>query len=98
MNPEIKGDAISGYSLQGVLTYDTVPKLFRTNSLDYETTTQLDVGGIERIDSAGLALLVEWSSVARSQKKELVLKNIPISLQSLIKVSGLREVLSISDH
>lgn len=97
MSPQLKGDAVNGYQLSGTLTYETVPEVFRSNSLDYQSTTDLDLAEIQRADSAGLALLVEWSSVARKQGKVLVLKNVPVPLQALINITGLQRVLSFSN-
>lgn len=96
MNTQIKGDASAGYDIQGDLTYDTVPELFRRGGLEFADTTHLDLASVEHVDSAGLALLVEWSCAASRKGKCLVLTNTPASLESLIQVSGLKEVLSVS--
>lgn len=98
MYAQIKGDAEAGYTLSGDLTYSTVPRLFSQHPLRCADSTTVDLAQIEHIDSAGLALLVEWTCAARMQNKELILKNVPGSLGSLIKVGGLREVLSLSDR
>ena len=95
---ELKGDADAGYDIVGNLTYETVPKLFRQNTLVYSKSTSLSLRDVIRVDSAGLALLVEWSCSARRQGKELILKDVPMPLKSLIEVSGLQEVLSVLDH
>jgi hypothetical protein len=39
---------------------------------------------------------MEWTCAAKVQNKELVLSNIPDSLDSMIDVGGLQEVFSIS--
>ena len=93
---QLEGDADSGYDLIGNLTYETVPKLFDQMILEYSESTILSLRKVDRVDSAGLALLIEWSCSARKQGKQLVLKDIPTSLRSLIDVSGLEEVLSVS--
>ena len=95
---QITGDAETGYYLSGDLTYSTVPHLFKQHPLRYTDSTIIDLAQVQRIDSSGLALLVEWTCEARKQNKELVLKNVPGSLNSLINVGGLREILSLSDH
>ncbi|MDJ0955348.1 MAG: STAS domain-containing protein [Arenicellales bacterium] len=92
----LEGDADSGYDLSGNLTYETVPKLFGQITLDFSKSTSLSLRNVERIDSAGLALLIEWSCLARKQNKQLVLKDLPASLRSMIDVGGLEEVLSVS--
>lgn len=95
MAVRIEGDAESGYSLHGKLTYDTVPGIF-VQDLRFAGETRINLGKVERIDSAGLALLVEWTCAARRQDKRVILEHIPNSLKSLIDVSGLQEVLSVA--
>lgn len=92
----LEGDANSGYGLNGNLTYETVPKLFEQIVPEYSESTSLSLHNVDRIDSAGLALLIEWSCLARKQNKQLVLKDIPASLRAMIDVGGLEEVLSVS--
>lgn len=94
----IQGNEETGYDLSGSLTYATVPDLFRQTPPTISSSTSLDLSSVERVDSAGLALLIEWSRLAKASNKELVLKNVPASLKSLIDISGLGEVLSISDR
>ena len=89
----IEGSAGDGYHLIGDLTYETVPAAYE-QEIEFTEQTRLDLSDVARIDSAGLALLVEWTCVARRQNKKLVLERIPESLRSLIEVSGLREVLT----
>lgn len=92
---QIEGDAESGYSLHGNLTYATVPGIF-VQDLRLAGETRINLARVERIDSAGLALLVEWTCAARRQDKRVILEHIPNSLKSLIDVSGLQEVLSVA--
>ena len=90
---EIEAAETGKYRLSGELTYRTGPAAFE-RKLEFAEETRLDLSDVVRIDSAGLALLVEWTCVARRQNKKLVLEQIPESLRSLIEVSGLREVLT----
>lgn len=98
MNSQLRGNADSGYELHGSLTYDTVPELFRLGELQLADSTSLNLEFVERIDSAGVALLIEWSCAAKRNSKTLTLKNIPGSLTSLIDVSDLEDILSVSER
>ena len=93
----IQGDEETGYDLSGDLTYDTVPDLFKQIPVKVSHSTSLNLSNVERVDSAGLALLMEWTCLAKASNKEIVLIQVPVSLKSLIDVSGFREVLSVSD-
>lgn len=95
---QIQGNEEAGYDLIGNLTYDTVPNLFRQGLIGGLSSTSLNLDKVERVDSAGLALLVEWYYLVRARNKELILKNVPAPLKSLIEVSGLKEILLVSDQ
>ena len=92
----VLGDARSGYRVQGSLTYDTVPQIFE-RELEFAEDTRIDLSLVSRIDSAGLAMLVEWVCIANAQGKRVILENLPESLAALIEVSGLGQVLPVSD-
>ena len=89
-------DEDNEYDLQGNLTYDTVPDLFKRNSPAISGSIILNLSHVRRVDSAGLALLVEWSCQARERNEQLVLRNVPDQLKSLIDASGLQAILPIS--
>jgi anti-anti-sigma factor len=93
----IEGDAATGYRLSGEMTYSTVPALVE-KPIQFADTTKVSLRDVVRIDSAGLALLVEWTCLARGEGKTLVLEQVPESLRSLIEVSGLREVLAAENR
>jgi phospholipid transport system transporter-binding protein len=54
----------------------------------------LDLGGVGRADSAGLALLVEWSRQARRGRTALRFVNVPAQIRSLARVSHLEWLLA----
>jgi phospholipid transport system transporter-binding protein len=53
----------------------------------------IDLAGVTASDSAGLALLVEWLSVAKSAGRALRFENIPSQLQQLARLSEVEELL-----
>ena len=90
----VEGDPAAGYRLKGDMTYGTVPAAFE-RALKFAERTRMDLSGVKRVDSAGLALLVEWACTARRQNKTLVLAHVPDSLRSLIAAGGLQQVLPV---
>ena len=49
------------YTLKGELTMATVPALFANSGPEFSgETLTIDMNAVERTDSAGLALLLEW--------------------------------------
>ena len=57
---------------------------------------EVDLAGVAQVDSAGLALLLEWSLAARTAGRALRYRNIPPALASLAGISDVAELLSPS--
>ena len=81
--------------LSGELDFDTVPTLLAHQGAQMVrgSTIHVDLAGVTRVDSAGLALMIEW--VRESQRKGLAITfdNVPEQLQSIAHVCGLDDVL-----
>ncbi len=78
-------------AVYGDLNFASVPaaleKSLRLFTKDCATT--IDLGGVERADSAGLALLLEWMRVTGRQNIKLRYRNLPSQIVTLARVSGL---------
>jgi phospholipid transport system transporter-binding protein len=57
---------------------------------------EVDLARVARVDSAGLALLLEWSLSARSAGRALRYQNIPPAVASLAGISEVAELLAPS--
>ncbi|MDA1106926.1 MAG: STAS domain-containing protein [Proteobacteria bacterium] len=89
------------FQLAGELSFATVPQVYVQGGELFDSTAAilvLDLGGIERTDSAGLALLVEWLRQARHQRRDLRFRNIPAQLLAIAKASGLENILPLANH
>jgi phospholipid transport system transporter-binding protein len=53
----------------------------------------IDLAGVTASDSSGLALLIEWLSVAKAAGRALHYDNIPSQLQQLARLSEVEELL-----
>ncbi len=53
----------------------------------------IDLSSVTASDSAGLALLIEWLSVAKAANHPLRFENIPSQLQQLARLSEVEELL-----
>jgi phospholipid transport system transporter-binding protein len=60
------------------------------------TMTVVDLAGVRRIDSAGLALLVEWLRQAQHKGISIHFENIPSQMWAIAAVCGLEEILPAS--
>lgn len=82
--------------MNGVLHFTTVTALLRSGSeaIANGSAAVIDLSGVKDSDSSGLALLVEWLSVARAERKPLRYENIPTQLHQLARLSDLEELLT----
>jgi len=55
---------------------------------------RVDLAGLTRVDSAGLALLVDWLAWARAAQRQLSFESTPPALQALARLSGLEGLLA----
>jgi phospholipid transport system transporter-binding protein len=81
--------------LSGELRFDSVGSLLAVGSrvIGEGRIAVIDLAAVSAGDSAGLALLIEWLSVARSAKRPLRYENIPSQLQQLARLSEVEELL-----
>ncbi|HWX79123.1 MAG TPA: STAS domain-containing protein [Steroidobacteraceae bacterium] len=84
--------------VKGVLHFSTVTALLRPGSeaIAGGHATVVDLAGVSDSDSAGLALLIEWLSVAKTESRGLRYENIPAQLQQLARLSEVEELLTAS--
>jgi phospholipid transport system transporter-binding protein len=59
------------------------------------TPLRFDLSGVERADSAGVALLIEWQRIAARARCELRYTNMPNSLESIMRVTGVIGMLPV---
>lgn len=69
--------------IAGVLDRDAVVALWSKLKALPEAVTQLDLTAVERVDSAGLALLAELSAHARANGRTLALNGMPAGFNEL---------------
>ncbi len=79
----------------GSLHFSTVSALLDVGADAIETgrAAVIDLGAVTASDSSGLALLIEWLSVAKAAGRELRFENIPTQLQQLARLSEVEELL-----
>ena len=96
MSQIIVDEANDVWRLSGELSFATVGGLLTEFNQGLATHTPpkvLDLSEVSRTDSAGLALLIEWLK----QSATITFRNIPEQMQSLAIVSGVQELLSLSN-
>jgi phospholipid transport system transporter-binding protein len=81
--------------VNGVLHFSTVSALLDagTAAIKAGRAAVIDLAGVKSSDSSGLALLIEWLSVAKNSNHALRFENIPSQLQQLARLSEVEELL-----
>ena len=92
--------ADSIWQLSGRLDDISVPPLLKQNQALFEqdsgTAVRLDLSQVNHVNSAGLALLIDWLRSARKEKLELKFENPSEQLVSLARFGGVAEMLGFS--
>jgi len=86
-------------AVSGELTFQTVPRLHAECGSDVAAGGEvvLDLSGVTRTDSAGVALLVDLLRQARAAGGDLRFLHVPEQMRSIVRVSGLERLLSLSE-
>jgi phospholipid transport system transporter-binding protein len=92
---QVKGNS---FQISGVLDRNSVPTLWskRESLCCGEGLTTVDLSGLTRTDSAGVAFLFELFACHSRQGRQLNFTNAPDQLMRLVVVSDLEDILPIS--
>lgn len=84
--------------VSGELSMDTVPELLKQGHLQRgaDGDIRVDLQGVERADSAGVALLVEWQRAANRQQHTIHFQNIPSQMLAIARLSGVDVLLALN--
>lgn len=80
----------------GPLQFTTVSALLTAGAaaISAGRAAVIDLAGVTASDSSGLALLIEWLSVAKGAGRTLQYENIPSQLHQLARLSEVEELLT----
>ena len=86
------------FILKGVMSFQSVPVIWRQGMDLFRTSPSLvlDLQGVTRSDSAGLALLIEWMRFARSLNKPISYINMPQQMLAIARASSLDNILPLT--
>ncbi len=89
----------NGVSLKGDLLYSTVSYVFTQGRAMLENhnafAIAIDMSEVEKIDSAGIALLLAWKRLCDENNKNYQLKGTSQQATSLINTNNLEAVLNL---
>jgi phospholipid transport system transporter-binding protein len=84
------------YRLEGELTFATASDALKKTLAIFRAATPLsfDLAGISRVDSAGVALLLEWMRQAAQARADLRYAHLPPQVRAIARVSGIEHLIS----
>ncbi len=84
----------NAYEIAGELSFQSI-NAHSLEKINFAITAEiinLNLQQVSKIDSAGLALLIEWMKIARTKQKKLTLSSMPEKLTALASLSSLTEL------
>ena len=83
------------FALSGEMSFGTVDRILRDSEAAFRNHERLEVdfSGVDKADSAGLALLLEWKAVARRRAHRIDYLAIPDSVLAIAKTTEVEHLL-----
>jgi phospholipid transport system transporter-binding protein len=88
------------FAVSGVLGFATAMEALEASRRLFEdySRIEIDLSGVVRADSAGLALLLEWVNWARHTAREIRFLNIPAQIVSMAEISEVEDMLHMGER
>jgi len=82
----------------GLLEFSTVTRLLPlgATAIAAGQASRIDLAGVTGSDSSGLALLIEWLSIAKRMGRKVDYENMPSQLHQLARLSEVEDLLICS--
>lgn len=94
--PELRADGSGRFTVSGAVTFATAGDLLAASQALFtgEQVITVDLAAVTKVDSAGLALLLEWLRRARSEGRAVSFTGLPDKLVDIAKLSGVDAMLA----
>jgi phospholipid transport system transporter-binding protein len=94
-------EALGGgrFALRGAFGFTTVTAILERSHVLFDDVAviKVDFSGVSAADSAGLALLLEWVSWAKSARREMRFFEIPSQIRAVAQISEVDEILHAAE-
>lgn len=92
---EILDQGDGRFALQGALSFGTANDILKRSESVFSghDALEIDLSGIDKADSAGLALLIEWKAQAASRQAGIRFKNVPDNLLAIARTSEVEDLI-----
>jgi phospholipid transport system transporter-binding protein len=98
----VEFDVLGGgrFAIRGELGFRTARDALEQSKALFadHSIIELDLASVQRADSAGLALLLEWVNWARNTAREVTFRNIPTQIISIAQISEVEDMLARAER
>jgi len=86
------------FRIEGRLDFNSVLQALDTSKHLFAElhAIQLDLSGVSAIDSAGLALIIEWIGHAKRSNCHLSFRNVPAQAMAIARISDVEKLLPLA--
>ena len=83
------------FAVSGEVSFQTAQALLRASESVFgqHASLDIDLSGVERADSAALALLLEWKSQAHQRSADIRFSEVPETLLAIARTSEVAELI-----
>jgi len=84
------------FALTGDMSFQTAERILRASEEPFEqhTSIEVDLSGVEKADSAGLALLLEWVTWANHTVREIRYSGMPERVLAIARTTEVESLLN----
>lgn len=88
------GDGV--FKVTGPMVFATAGELLESSRKLFasQTSLRVDLSDVTHVDSAALALLIEWLRRARQQQCSVHIEHVPKKLLSIARLTGVEDIIA----
>ena len=97
---ELKDLGEGRFALNGEMTFETAERILLSSEDPFEqhTRIEVDLGGVTKSDSAGLALLLEWITWANHTVREIRFLEMPERVLAIARTTEVEQLLKAGER
>lgn len=94
---EFQSEGNGAFRVQGRMNFESCPAALDDSMHLFADLPriELDFSGVTQVDSAGLALLVEWVGWAKRRHRDLEFRHVPAQVLALARISDVESMLPV---
>ena len=86
--------SLNRLEVSGAVTIDNVVAVAERGIVLFDREDLIiDLGQITNVDSSAVSVLLQWEREARRRNRQICFENVPLKLQSLIRLYGVSELI-----